>query len=45
MVSVLVELASPASADREEEIVIIDDVNELADTAVVMGCGDDNPYQ
>ena len=45
MVSVLVELAPPDSADREEGIVIIDDVNELADTAVVMGCGDDNPYQ
>lgn len=29
----------------EEEVVIIDDLDALADAAIVMGCGDDNPYR
>lgn len=45
MTPVLVELTPPRPADREEEIVIIDDVDALTDAAVVMGCGDDNPYR
>lgn len=28
-----------------EEIEIIDDVDEHADTMIDLGCGDDNPYQ
>ncbi|MGI9063853.1 MAG: hypothetical protein ACR2FQ_08615 [Pseudonocardiaceae bacterium] len=44
MTPVLVELAPPRPTDREE-IVIIDDVDALTDAAVVMGCGDDNPYR
>ncbi|MGH3942923.1 MAG: hypothetical protein ACRDTG_30735 [Pseudonocardiaceae bacterium] len=44
MTPVLVELTPPRPTDREE-IVIIDDVDALTDAAVVMGCGDDNPYR
>ncbi|MGQ0776874.1 MAG: hypothetical protein ACT4NY_21060 [Pseudonocardiales bacterium] len=45
MTPVLVELTPPCRTDREEEIIIIDDVDALTDAAVVMGCGDDNPYR
>ncbi len=27
-----------------EEFEIIDDVDEYAETAIDLGCGDDNPY-
>lgn len=45
MVAVPVELAPPRRGDDGEELVIVDDLDELADTAIVMGCGDDNPYR
>lgn len=45
MAPVLVELAPPRPVESEEEIVIIDDLDEMADAAMVMGCGDDNPYR
>jgi hypothetical protein len=45
MAPVPVELNPPRSVDDTEEIVIIDDLDKLADAAIVMGCGDDNPYR
>jgi hypothetical protein len=45
MAAVPVELAPPRRGDDVEELVIIDDLDELADAAIVMGCGDDNPYR
>jgi hypothetical protein len=31
--------------DDMTEAVIVEDVNDAADTATGLGCGDDNPYQ
>jgi hypothetical protein len=45
MTSVPGELNAPSPVDDTEELVIIDDLDELADAAIVMGCGDDNPYR
>jgi hypothetical protein len=45
MASVPVELSPPSHVDNTEELVIIDDLDELANAAIVMGCGDDNPYR
>ncbi|MGH3850609.1 MAG: hypothetical protein ACRDRT_13050 [Pseudonocardiaceae bacterium] len=45
MASVPVELNQPRPVDDTEEIVIIDDLDGLANAAIVMGCGDDNPYR
>lgn len=45
MASVPVELNLLRPVDDTEEIVMIDDLEELANTAIVMGCGDDNPYR
>jgi hypothetical protein len=45
MGSVPVELNPPGPVEDTEELVIIDDLDELANAAIVMGCGDDNPYR
>lgn len=45
MTSVPVEINQPDPVDNTEELVIIDDLDELTNTAIVMGCGDDNPYR
>jgi len=45
MALVQVELDPPPPADHEHEVVIIDDLDVLTDATIVMGCGDDNPYQ
>ncbi|MGH3899613.1 MAG: hypothetical protein ACRDTA_15500 [Pseudonocardiaceae bacterium] len=45
MALIVVELDPPHPADHEDEVVIIDDLDALTDAAIVMGCGDDNPYQ
>lgn len=45
MAHIVVELDSPRSIDDTEELVIIDDLDELTNSMIVMGCGDDNPYR
>lgn len=45
MDSAPVETAHSRLADDGPEIVVIDDLDELGETAIVMGCGDDNPYR
>lgn len=42
---VRLELDPPPPVDHEEEVVIIDDLDALTGEAIVMGCGDDNPYR
>lgn len=45
MAPVPVELNPSRPVDDTEEIVVIDDLDELANAAIMMGCGDDNPYR
>jgi hypothetical protein len=40
----LMDIAMPSAGDGNGEIVIIDDVDQLSSTEVMLGCGDDNPY-
>jgi hypothetical protein len=39
----LMGIAMTSAAD-DDEIVVIDDVDQLSSTEVMLGCGDDNPY-
>lgn len=43
MTAVPVEINLSRPIDDEE--IIIDDLDELANDTIVMGCGDDNPYR
>lgn len=53
MTAVPVEIASPplradqdAREGREaEEVEFLDDIDAVASTAAMLGCGDDNPYR
>lgn len=45
MTSSPVEIDQPDPVDNTDELIIIDDLDELTSTAIVMGCGDDNPYR
>ena len=45
MAPIVVQIDPPRSVDHTAEFVIIDDVDELTDAVIVMGCGDDNPYR
>lgn len=38
-------VAEPPQADPADEIEFITDVSEDAETAIGIGCGDDNPYR
>ena len=40
-VPVMITTAPPA---QDEEISFIDDIDALASAEVMLGCGDDNPY-
>jgi hypothetical protein len=44
MEPVLVDILMPNATDNDEEIVVIDDVDQLSSTEVMLGCGNDNPY-
>lgn len=44
MTAVPVEINLSRPVDNEE-IIIIDDLDQLASDTIVMGCGDDNPYR
>jgi hypothetical protein len=37
-------MITPAPRPEGDDISIIDDVDELASAAAMLGCGDDNPY-
>lgn len=43
MTAVAVEI-TPGPHAEEEEIEIIDDLDALAGTEIMLGCGNDNPY-
>ncbi len=45
MAPIPVEINPPRPIDDTEELIIIDDLNELTNAMIVMGCGDDNPYR
>jgi hypothetical protein len=44
MQPVLMDIAMPSAGSNDDEIVVIDDVDQLSSTEVMLGCGDDNPY-
>lgn len=45
MAPVAVEImAPPDSVITDEQITIVDDVDAVSSAAVMLGCGNDNPY-
>lgn len=37
-------LSMPGTGSEAEEISLVDDIDELSSTEVMLGCGNDNPY-
>lgn len=45
MTAIAVEIATAATATADDdEITFVADVDDLSSTEVMLGCGDDNPY-
>lgn len=44
MAPVAVEIMAAPGTVMDEEITFIDDVDTVGSAAVMLGCGDDNPY-
>jgi hypothetical protein len=44
MQPVLMDIAMPSAESNDDEMVVVDDVDQLSSTEVMLGCGDDNPY-
>ncbi|WP_255204792.1 hypothetical protein [Actinomadura sp. BRA 177] len=42
--SIMIELQAGPVIDEDVVVEIIEDVNDAAEQAIGLGCGDDNPY-
>jgi hypothetical protein len=38
-------ITTPQTEESAEDVEVIDDLDEIASTEIMLGCGDDNPYQ
>ncbi|MBB6170720.1 hypothetical protein HNR23_000780 [Nocardiopsis mwathae] len=45
MAPVMVEITPRPLPDEETDVEIIENIDGIASTEIMLGCGDDNPYR
>ncbi|MDW4917717.1 hypothetical protein ACFYZ6_34890 [Streptomyces rubiginosohelvolus] len=44
MTAIAVEIATPSRPSDEEEFEVVEDMDKVASTEIMLGCGEDNPF-